>query len=186
MCFSWWTGISPSRLQTRADKCISHPLSGQSIAIVGSPPGPVTTDKCIQLCKPPFLDLENGHGFSNPQLLWRKDLVKRSSSQRRSSVNACSHPHPSTIGCLPSLTLLLWFFPFSTFIYYKCKLGSKTFSPETCMATPYPSVAPCCWGEVFQTPHLILAETQWKILQYQVPFSRWSVYMARRPLTPIP
>ena len=53
-------------------------------------------------------------------------------------------PIPRPQGCLHSPTLLLCFFPFSTSVYYKCKLGSKTFSPETCMAAPYPSVAPGC------------------------------------------
>lgn len=55
----------------------STPLSGQSTAVVGSPPSPVATDKCIQFYKPPFLDLENRHGFSSALVYCgSKDLVK--------------------------------------------------------------------------------------------------------------
>lgn len=154
-----------------------------------SHPGPVTTDKLLHFCKPPFLDLENGMNFPTHGVIVRNDLAKHLAqflASRRSSANVCSfptRPPPQAYGCLHSLTLLL---SFSIPVYYKLELGSqrpplKKFGwlPSTFSWPPWLLE----WGIGKFIPIIPSHFTvdQWEIPQYQLLFSWWSGYMGRHP-----
>lgn len=150
-------------------------FNGKSVAVMGSYLGSMTTDKFLYWSKPPFLDLENGGGFSFPYWYCKEKILQ--SIQPSLGLLGAS-PTPNHAGVCPGLPccLLSPSLPSIRQSQAHCTLLSRSMDSSSYSSRGVGAGPPII-------PSHLTTDT-WKHLQYWIPLSWQSEHMERHSWTP--